>query len=435
MSTQAAPPILRDIAAPVTNPYIPPDLALLLASRENPEDPEVDLSTEPFPVLKRVSILGPRDQENETRMYQVTGGLRGALAGTWKFDVYAQFGLSDQTRRRDGEVRRSRAIELLEAPDGGLSICGGFDVFGAGSIQSGCAEYIRTDVEDQVESRETIVEATLTGSPLMLPAGPVALVLGAAYRDHEFSYDGDDVLAVELPDDGPDVPGFARFDFGADDQNVDLYAEAALPLLAGRTGVQALEAVLGYRYSNYASAGGADSWKAELLYRPVEPLLLRGSYQRAARAPSINELYDPALPNFEFFDELHGEPCSFTSLERSGADAAMVEALCVAQGMSPSLLPIYFSDAVAVENGGNPDLDVERATTYTAGLVIHPISESRWLAQLQLSLDWYSIEIDNAIEFVAVSEAVVSCFDAALNPGYRADSPWCIGLSRDPDSR
>ena len=35
VDTQAAPPVLLDVFAPVTNPYIPPDLALLLASRKD----------------------------------------------------------------------------------------------------------------------------------------------------------------------------------------------------------------------------------------------------------------------------------------------------------------------------------------------------------------------------------------------------------------
>ncbi len=269
---------------------------------------------------------------------------------------------------------------------------------------------------------------------MALPAGDVHVVLGAAYRDHAFSYDGDDVLTETLPDGFPDVPGFTRYDFRGDDQNVDLFAEAGLPLLAGRTGAQELEAVLGYRYSNYASAGGVDSWKGELLFRPVVPLLLRGSYERAVRAPSIFELYDPAIPDLFFFqqDDGRGEPCSFDSPQRNGPDAAMVEALCVAQGMPPSLLPNYFRSVIPVENGGNPDLDVERATTYTAGLVIQPRSESGWLAELQLSLDWYSIEIDDAIEFVSAGDAVYNCYDGALNPGYRADSLWCTTFfSRD----
>jgi len=423
VDTQAAPPVLLGVFAPVTNPYIPPDLALMLAAREDPEA-SVDIG-------KRMSTLGPRDQENHTRMYQIVGGVRGILAGDWTYDLYAQFGDVDQTRRRDGEVRRSLAFELLHAPDGGVSICGGFDVFGPGSIQQGCADYVRTDVEDQVESRETIVEATFTGSPIELPSGPLRVVLGAAYRDHEFSYDGDEILAVALPDGGPDVPGFARFDFGADDENIDLYMEAGLPLLAGGAGVQSLEAVVGYRYSEYASAGGVDAWKAELLYRPALSLRLRGSYQQAARAPSINELYDPAIPDLAFFDEEDGEPCSAGSPQRSGTDAAMVEALCVAQGMPPSLLPTYFNDVIAVESGGNPDLDAERATTYTAGVVFQPGSEAGWLDGLQLSLDWYSIEIDDAIEFVSADEAVLKCFDADFNSGYRADSSWCSQFSRD----
>ena len=67
-----------------------------------------------------------------------------------------------------------------------------------------------------------------------------------------------------------------------------------MPVLGDRPGVRSLEAGFGYRHSDYASERRADTWKAELIYQPVERLRLRGSYQRATRVPSIYELYQPA---------------------------------------------------------------------------------------------------------------------------------------------
>ena len=83
-----------------------------------------------------------------------------------------------------------------------------------------------------------------------------------------------------------------------------MYVEASIPLLADLPGVESLESVLGYRHSDYASAGGVDSWKAELLYQPVKAVRMRGSYQRAVRVPSIFELFLPGTAGIADFATL-----------------------------------------------------------------------------------------------------------------------------------
>ena len=139
------------------------------------------------------------------------------------------------------------------------------------------------------------------------------------------------MASVFLPDGRSDIQGFQPSDdIRGDDHNVDVYVEALVPLLAEVRGVESLEAVLGYRLSDYESAGSFDSWKAELLYQPIESLRVRSSYQEAVRAPGVSELYLPQLPAFFFFDpyffpdEL--EPCEVDSVQRSGPDADRVEA-------------------------------------------------------------------------------------------------------------
>ena len=96
------------------------------------------------------------------------------------------------------------------------------------------------------------------------------------------------------------------------------------PLLRDAPGAESLEAVVGYRLSDYASAGSFDSWKAELIYQPVGAVRLRGSYQQAVRAPSVFELYLPQLPGFDdfFFFPDGVDPCATGSPARTGPDAA-----------------------------------------------------------------------------------------------------------------
>ena len=84
--------------------------------------------------------------------------------------------------------------------------------------------------------------------------------------------------------------------------------------------------------------------------------------------------------------------------------------------------------------GGNPDLDPETADTLTVGVVLTSQFASRWLDRLQVSLDWYSIEIDDAIAFVPADFFIARCFDATFNPGFDAANEWCRMFSRDPAS-
>ena len=237
----------------------------------------------------------------------------------------------------------SRIEELTFAPDGGEAICGGFNPFGLGSISAECAAYIAVDGTNRAGVDQTILEASLSGPLLELPAGELRAAFGVFYKKDEYFYSADPVATVFLPDGRPDIIGFnASDDIEGEDDNTDLYVEASIPLLADRPGVRSLEAVVGYRYSDYASAGGADAYKAELLYRPVDALRVRSSYQRAVRAPSVGRALFAAAAGVIFLSRLRPpRPLRGGSAQRNGPDQAQVEALCLAQGLPPELLPDY----------------------------------------------------------------------------------------------
>jgi iron complex outermembrane receptor protein len=425
VKTQVAPVPLQSVVMPPTNPFIPADLKRLLDSRPDPDAP--------FGFGKRLSERGPRAHENNYDMHQLTAGARGRLPGDWTFDAYAQYGANSQWKYQTGNVSRSRVEELAFAPDGGDSICGGFNPFGIDSVLPACADYIAVDAGIEADARQVIAEISAHGAPLALPAGELRMAIGVQYRRDEYRYHADEALRRILPDGGPDIVGFdAADDIDADDHNTDVYVEAAIPLLADRPGVESLETVLGYRYSDYASAGGVDTWKAELLYQPVPAARLRGSYQRAVRVPSIFELFLPGTSNFVDFDP--PEPCSVDSDQRNGPDAQLVEALCVEQGMPAELLPDYSAFTILTTVGGNPDLEPETADTLTAGIVVRPGFESPWVRDLQFSIDWYRIELDDVVTFVDAATAVLNCFDPVYNPAYAADNYWCTLFGRDPGS-
>jgi iron complex outermembrane recepter protein len=435
VSLQLAPTPAFDMFMPVSNAFIPDDLRLLLDSRPEPG--------KPLEFAKRMSELGPRISRVQYDVFQATLGVAGSVLDDWDYEAYVQVGANDQSDHQTGNVLTSKIEELTFAPDGGVSICGGFNPFGLGSISRECLDYIEVDAFNHAAVDQTIVEASFSGPLAALPAGDLRVALGAFYKEDKYEYAASPVASIFVPVPGstcppdcrPDIQGFnASRDLRGNDHNIDLYVEVLLPVLADVPGVRSLETVLGYRLSDYASAGSFDSWKAELLYQPIDGIRVRGSFQEAVRAASVSELYLPQLPAFFDYSSFEEgvEPCDFRSAQRSGPDAARVEALCVEHGVPEGALPTFqppeFTSGVA---GGNPDLEPEEATTITVGVVWTSRISHPLLSNLQVSLDWYRIDIADRITEVPFEEFVTNCYDPAYNPDFSVDSQWCTYFRRD----
>ena len=118
---------------PVTNPFIPAQLRQFLAARPNP--------TASFRLDKRFTDLGGRHADEDYSVYQGTLGVRGDFLSLrdWKYDVYAQYGRNERITTQSGNVSRSAVQTLLDAADGGASLCsGGFDPFGQSELSASC---------------------------------------------------------------------------------------------------------------------------------------------------------------------------------------------------------------------------------------------------------------------------------------------------------
>jgi outer membrane receptor protein involved in Fe transport len=106
--------------------------------------------------------------------------------------------------------------------------------------------------------------------------------------------------------------------------------------------------------------------------------------------------------------------------------------LCVAQGMPPDLLPTYRVTEILTSDGGNADLEPERATTWTTGIVLEPRFESALFDDVQLTVDWYQVEIDDTVQYIGATDAVANCYDPGYNPEFATDNFWCSTFGRNP---
>ena len=415
------------ISIPVTNPFIPAELRTLLASRA---DPDANLILE-----KRFIEAGPRLTDRNFEVYQLLAGLRGKLAGLdGSWEVFASHGSTSIDESSPGSVKRSALTAIINAPDGGNALCaGGYNPFGINPLSEACSAYLVASPNRSTKLDQDIVEANLQGRLLALPGGDARFALGGAYRRNSYETEPDAILSAG------DVVGvtFTRASAGATSV-YEGYAELLLPILADRPFVRSLELSLGYRYSHYNLAGGVHTYKADGTWSPIAGLRFRGGYARAVRAPSVAELFvapTGSVPSIGRPSQGQGDPCNSASPSRQGPQAAAVRALCLAQGVPAALIDAFVnlqddSDATSV---GNPDLQPEKADTFTVGLTLDPHLSLSWLDGLSLSVDYYNIELEGAIGVVSSLQSIASCFNIdGANPSLSATNEFCANISRDP---
>ncbi|WP_165799680.1 TonB-dependent receptor domain-containing protein [Sphingomonas oleivorans] len=420
------------LSVPVTNPYISPAFQSILASRPNPGAPVT--------FYKAFNILGPRFQRYEYDVYQLTAGASGKLGiHDWTWDLYGSISRAKFANEQTGGASASAVARLLNSPTGGTEYCaGGFNPFGNLTPSQDCINYISRRTLNTNELKQRTVEGGIQGGLFELPAGEVRFAAGADYRYNNYGFTPDTQLSQ--PDGTSDILGYSvlRAANGSVDTS-ELYAELLVPVLKDLPLVQEFNLDLGYRYSDYSSIGGVHTYKADFDWRVFEPLRLRGGYNRAIRAPSVGELYAPVSTGSVAIGNpsattTNGDPCDVRSSYRRGANAAQVRALCLAQGIPTAIIDSYQLGTAQVFalTGGNPDLEEEKADTYSVGAVIQSPLQNPVFRRMSLSVDFYKIKVADAVGPLSIARGIQFCFNSGdNNPTYDPNNYYCSLLTRN----
>jgi iron complex outermembrane recepter protein len=414
---------------PVTNPLIPNDLRTLLASRPN--------ANAPFTWNGRYVGVPSKAWNEQYTTAQYLGGLKGALpVKDWTWDVFAAYDNTDHLQANQNAVLKSQVQNLLNAADGGNSICaGGFNPFGITNttvLSDACRRYISTTANSTEELSQTTFQGVIQGTIMELPAGNLALALLADHRRNTFEYRPDSQLAAQNIEaviaSQPTQGAISVKEFAA---------QIDIPLLADKPFIRKFSLGAAFRRSDYSTSGGVNSYEGDLRWEPVASLLVRGGYQRAVRAPNIGELFAAASGSQIAFGTppaALGDPCDIRSTARTGAGGSSVRSLCLAQGIPGAVIDSYTfpTTATAGLTQGNRALSPEIADTYNFGLSWTSRSDSPLLSGLNASVDYYNIKIDQVISVVPGLSALSKCYNLdGSNPGYDATNSFCQLLQRD----
>jgi outer membrane receptor protein involved in Fe transport len=449
---------------------LPDDLWTLLNSRPDPGAPFT------------LTALLPDDRETFTDVdtYNLTAGFEGSVPGSdWTWEAFANFGESATFARQTGIYSLNRMRAVLQAPNFGRGFVqqgninqGGFGASTAtctsglnfynppaGGFSEDCLEAVRADLKNRSKVQQNIWEANATGSLFELPAGPLQAAIGASYRETDFEFINDTLTTQgrSFQDQALGIYPSGN-SFGSIDVK-EVYGELLIPLLSDLPAVQNLGLELGGRISDYSTTGTSYTYKVLADWEVTDWLRFRGGYNKAERSPNIGELF--LAPQQTFGVNNIGDVCSrvnpapFSANPATNPNAANVEATCrilMNASGDPTADDFYYAPGNAgnTDNStfgfafpttiGNPNLTPETAKTWTAGAVIRSPFTSPFLSRLRLSVDWFNIQVDDAIGVNSVGVAQRQCFDPVYNPAVATDpataaqSLFCRNITRNAEN-
>lgn len=231
------------------------------------------------------------------------------------------------------------------------------------------AEYasISTVARYEAESWVTTGSFVLTGDLIEMPAGPLgmAVVLEASRQGYQLDSD---------PRVQPGVVQLYNLTGTNGGGERDRYAagiEFSVPILA------TLKASLAGRFDKYDDVTDVDdakTWNAGLEWRPLDSLLIRGSYATSFKAPDMHWVFS----------------------EGSGSFGTTTDPWrCIAAGANPGCSGYSYSMFTVTR--GDPGLEEETGKSWSAGLV-WDITDG-----LSITADYWNIELNGALERLANS--------------------------------
>jgi iron complex outermembrane recepter protein len=285
---------------------------------------------------------------------------------------------------------------------------------GPGFTSASQWDYLNSVGVARQQSQTDDVSINTGGGLFDLPAGTVNIAGGLEHRREKgyFKPYGPDSagLTTNLASD----PTQGRYDVN------EAYLELDVPVLRDLPGAQELGVNVASRYSHYSNFGSTTNNKYSLRWRPIEDVLLRGTFAHGFRAPALQDLYGGTAQSFETFLD----PCD--SAYGAATSSASVAAACAAGGVPAGYRQLNQNGQKVGANGGqtpvpfqqvsNPNLKPETSTTRTFGLVYSP----HYVDGLDFSLDYYDIHLKQAITYLNGTNVLNYCYVQSI-AGYCAD--------------
>jgi iron complex outermembrane receptor protein len=352
----------------------------------------------------RCIACGPREYETNTKTFRAALGLEGPLWGDWSYRAGASYARSEASSVL-GSGYHFRGVQITNNPATPGNDIGAYDpraptAPGAvgpgiiGLINSGILNpfsVTQTDAAlaglEAVSAEGTVLyggryevrqfDGSISGSLFSIGDREVQLAAGIDYRRESYEFNGSEAAAANMPD---------IFNVAFDNINAltpkhrtvrAAYAEALFPILP------TLDIIVAARIDDYTGFGSTTNPKVSFRYRPIDPIMFRGSYGTGFRVPTFNQIFNG------------------TTISPNPGNALVDPTLCP-QGTTAGPQPACAAITPDSLSGGNLGLEPETSEQYTLGLVLQPSSH------FSFSMDYWRIAVDNTIGTITIPQLLAN---------------------------
>ena len=377
--TNGAPPRLTSVVINRDNPYLPADVVSSMAT----------VGAQSIIVGRQGGDIGNSVATGTTETVRAAAGLKGDIAGSFKFDTYYQWGRSEYVQTITNNLittNFNQAVDAVRNSAGQIVCrvnavtvtvpgCEPINILGVGNASTASQNYAFGTSHQDTVIKQQVAAFNVTGNLFSITSEPVAIATGFEYRR-------DTVDAVSDPISR--ALGFyinSSANLNGRSEVKEGYAELNVPLLRDSAVGRVLDLNGAIRRTEYDDHGsrflgtdttatssstfGATTWKVGAIYEPISALRLRVTRSRDIRAPNVVELY-------------------------------------ATETATPTAVR---SVTITRHTGGNPDLTPEKADTFTGGATLRP----SFLQGFSASVDYFDIKVKDAITTLGASTIVDGC--------------------------
>jgi iron complex outermembrane recepter protein len=307
----------------------------------------------PLGVRYRCVECGNRDNKDTNEAWQIVAGAKGTA---WNWDWDGSFNYSQNTNKEKpvgGFYLYTQIVPFLNT--------GVVNLFGPNTqdITNQVHALQYTDEAFHAKLRGYGIDLKGSGDIYKLPAGPVALALGL--QGTKTTLTQSPSLALQAGDLIGYGGNFAPIDHSRTQWAV--FGELNIPI------VKSLEGNVAVRYDHYSDFGSTTNPKLSLRWQPTQSVLLRASWGTGFLAPSLYQLWNPAVPGLT-------QPGQNDPLRCPDPNEAN----------NPDCGTQY-----TVTFGGNPALKPEKANQTVVGAVWEPVNG------FSLGADWFYMDIKDLV--------------------------------------
>jgi outer membrane receptor protein involved in Fe transport len=328
-----------------------------------------------------VGGIGAQSSQYEEKSFDIAAGLRGTMFdGRFDWDATVSHG------RYDLDIDRPRFLaneirDYFLGPQLGLDPFFNFyPVYELNQdryfnpIDADTFQTLNTRIKTKAESRVTQASFVFSGDLFELPAGPVGMAAVIEGASQEYTLTPDPRIHPEYT--GPEpIYNLTGTGGGGERDRYAFGVEFSVPIfstfnanIAGRFD----------KYDDITQVDDAFTWSAGLEWRPVDSLLVRGTYATSFRAPDMHYV----------FADTSG---FFTTV--------LDEYRCRRDGLDPTAGPAdpnncrenEYTYSVSGLRQGNPELEEEKGDSTTIGFVWDVIDD------MSVSVDWYDITLRGGV--------------------------------------